>query len=303
MAIRHFGVSVVLGIFLVGRSLFASQVLCGPDRTGIVCLDQATGTPLWEFFPDEAGRRLDLKTDGETLYLIDGPFWQYAQEPTTKNRAKLKVIRVDPDTGKELERDSRRHPLPPPDRLLPAPREYLPPTIENGDRVLVSDSGRAILVTNGASPEARVIRSLDHRSGELVTVGDIVIYTRTIDALSYASAQIMVALGGDTLEPKWERDFGANVIGMWSVDGRLLVATSEVLRAIDAASGRLVWQQRLERLRGGATIEKDGNRLFVMCTVMLRDCRSPIFLYCLDERTGHVQWQYDLGDLRSRTPL
>ncbi|MCH7995458.1 MAG: PQQ-binding-like beta-propeller repeat protein [Planctomycetes bacterium] len=173
----------------------------------------------------------------------------------------------------------------------------------NGDRVLVSDSRRAVLVTKGDSPEARVIRSLDHRSRRLVTVGDIVIYTRTIDALSYASAQIMVALGGDTLEPKWERDFGANVIGMWSVDGRLLVATSEVLHAIDAASGRLVWQQRLERLRGGATIEKDGNRLFVMCTVMLRDCRSPIFLYCLDERTGHVQWQYDLGYLPSENPL
>ena len=74
MAIRHFAGGVVLGLFLVCPSLFASDVTCGPDRTGIVCLDQASGTPIWEFFPDETGRRLDLKTDGETLYLIDGPF-------------------------------------------------------------------------------------------------------------------------------------------------------------------------------------------------------------------------------------
>ncbi|MEE8078365.1 MAG: hypothetical protein V3T18_05155, partial [Pseudomonadales bacterium] len=133
---------------------------------GVVCLDELTGKPLWEYFPESPGL-YQIRLDHENLYFV--------RRSWRTPKAKPIIEAVNLATRQRIENPT----LPADDRLIPEPkllRSYSAATITtSGDRIAASRRAITVIRTDNT---IRWTLSLPQDYGQHFLNGDLIIYTQ-----------------------------------------------------------------------------------------------------------------------------
>lgn len=185
--------------------------------------------------------------------------------------------------------------LPPPVASIKAVPLHWPSLItSSGDRVVANSYGsRAITVFQGEGPEVRTIistRSYSH----VIVHGRVVIYVPLYPEYEGSAGASVIAVDTTTGNRLWEIEQGIEIHGLTAGEDFLYISEEEHLRVVEPTSGRIVWRKNLPRLRGRSSVVEHDERVFVNCD-FVGDDPPQYFLYCLNAKTGHINWTRDPG--------
>ncbi len=273
-----------LTAFLRSSTLLADSVNPRQDL-GVVCLDELTGKPLWEYFPESPGL-YQIRLDHENLYFV--------RRSWRTPKAKPIIEAVNLATRQRIANPT----LPADDRLIPEPkllRSYSTETITtSGDRIAASR--RTITVIDRTDNTIRWTLSLPQDYGQHFLHGDLIIYTQP-HSNDFAQPNpndpprlprhVLTALDSRTTKQVWNQTFqGAE--GTWRFyegEKQLYLIDNEGIRAIDPSSGKLTWRSQIPRPSTWARVVEHDGMLFV---------RSS-YVQVLDASNGAILWTFDPG--------
>jgi outer membrane protein assembly factor BamB/tetratricopeptide (TPR) repeat protein len=263
---------------------------------GVVCLDEATGTPLWEYFPDEIAY-LRLAVYNERLLIQSWGGRVVNRNPYAPSVPK--VTALDPATGQVLQEPTKTLN----EQFDTLTRVARSAVTASGDRVVGRPGiDRAITILKGDGPAVRLVIPADNYFYNLVVHRDQILYAPQYMPNIDAPGPAVVSVDANTGKTIWTIDDTERVLGISSGDDRIYVFEPEGLRAIDPRTGRSIWRQRLPRVQGWSRASENGVKLIVECDSHGGDS-SKAFLYCLDAPTGIVLWTFDPQLHRSLLPL
>ncbi|MCP4248862.1 MAG: PQQ-binding-like beta-propeller repeat protein [bacterium] len=279
-------------------SVAAATSYAPRSDVGIVCLDENSGHPIWEHFPDRLGN-CQLATDGERLYMIMGLTRMQLMDPLPDLTRWRLVRAIDLLTREHVENPE----LPDLDELLLGPASRRPLRTAHGDRVVGSPGlHRAVTIMKGDSDEVRWIFSAGNGYWSLLVHNDLVLYAPSGRRNSEETPEPdLVAVSVPRRETVWKLEDGRRIWGFGQGERNLYLCQQEGIRAIDPATGRTVWEQRLPRVRGHAWAAEHNGRVYVVCDYL--SILPTYYLYCLDAMTGRIQWTYDPGGAMIRLSL
>jgi len=266
-------------------SWLIADVRVSRQDLGVVCLDELTGKPLWEYFPESPGS-YQIRLDDENLYLLRRSWRTPGAEPI--------IDAVNLATRQPIKNPT----LPADDRLIPEPKRlhrYSAATITtSGDRIAASQ--RAITVIDRTDNTIRWTLSLPQDFFQYFLHGDLIIYTQP-HSNDFAQPKpndpphiplhILTAVDSRTTKQAWKLTFqGAD--GPWAFlqgNKQLYLFDSEGIRAIDPSSGKLNWHSQIPRPSTWARVVEHDGMLFV---------RSS-YVQVLDASNGALLWTFDPG--------
>ena len=129
--------------------------------------------------------------------------------------------------------------------------------------------------------------------------GDWINWRRTLDAWGYSPLDQITNSNVSDLELAWvwSMDSGTNQPTPMVYDGVMfLVNPSDVVQALDAASGDLIWEYRRELPEGAGRGLSSLKRGLAMYGDNIYMATSDANLVALDARTGQVVWDVDVAD-------
>lgn len=261
---------------------------------GIMCLDGATGRPMWEFFPDEPGAPLLAEENG-TLWLIHAPENNRPNEDGTWSRTFARAYALEPATGTMRRRATASEAA----RLLRlVDREDVPAA--SGDRV-VGEAGRdrVITVMRGSTNEPRLTIPTVARYESVFVIGAVIVYAPQLErniAGAIAEGPRLVAVDGENGGHLWTLDDAGDRLGVAAGTRAIYFCEPQAIRAQDPRMGRVHWRRHLPRIRGYSSIREQGDSVFVDCDSLGTEVRRPRYLYCLDCAIGAVRWEYEPDD-------
>ncbi len=259
-----------------------------PRPNGVMCLDEKTGKPLWEYFPDQLGF-FHVQSDAHHLFMVyqeyRNPDLSIKAEPASTIRA------VNLVTGKEVVGPIQ---LPSENPPSPAANSWSNLVTAAGDRIAFSPGcDRAITVFQGDGPEVRTIISTGWYS-RVVVMGNVIVYSPSYITEGEANGPTVIAVDSTNGNRLWEVNGAPEVHGLSVGENHLYISEEGYLRVVDPLTGRIVWRNPLPRIRGQSQVTEHDGRLFVNCDFH-GDDPPMYFLYCLDAKTGNIQWTLNPG--------
>lgn len=292
--------------FFFSMNIFATTYVM-PEDFKVVCLDLKTGKTLWENKPGPLRR--------PKIYISRGIV--IAEDPARRNRNLMDPIIstgrekyhryvFDLKSGKSLDITSLPSDSPKP--ITPISPFITNLTAEDGT-VFVFDQGntRHLKIKN-KDGKKEIIRYLPDFPFQLNVVNNLVLFTfaggtswmDTGGGIVYAYKFKSNHLAWKFDSSKYIKSLSENTwTGITVNKDRVYVSVDQVLFALNAQNGKIIWLTKLPRQRLGrhdsawTTMAQKGNYLLLTCY----NC-----FFCIDPKDGKILWKRPGGFLASPWP-